>query len=106
MARTYQNVVDRARQPLKDAEKLRWPDAVLLGFANDGVLLLRQRRPDLFFGSYAALPGTEQGLNSPIPVGDEFLPPLADYVTARALVGDDEDSMQQQASSFFALWNG
>lgn len=106
MSRTYQQVIDRARTPLNDAEKVRWTDAALLGFANDGVLLLRRFRPDLFFGGYATLPGAEQALGTNIPVGDEFFPSLADYVTARALFGEDEDAVQAQAATFFKLWSG
>lgn len=106
MPRTFQNVVDRARTPLNDADKTRWSDAVLLGFANDGVLLLRQRRPDLFFGSYTSLPGAEQLISSNIPVGDEHFPALADYVTARALFGEDEEAVQAQAAVFHGLWGG
>lgn len=105
MARTYQNVIDRARLPLNDSDKTRWPDSTLLGYANDAVLLLRRFRPDLFFGQYASLPGSEQALGANIPVGDEFFPPLADYVTARALFGEDEDAVQAQAAAFFKLWS-
>ena len=106
MPRTFQQVIDRARTPLKDATKDRWPDALLMGYANDAILLLRQKRMDLFFGAYASLAGAEYIASNNIPVGDEFLPPIADYVTARVLYGEDESTVQEQAGSFFGLWNG
>jgi len=105
MARTAQAVIDRARTPLNDPGKLRWADALLLGYLNDAILLLRTKRPDLFYGNYATLPGAEIGLGANIPVGDEFLPNMADYVTARALFAEDEDAVQSQAASFFKLWS-
>jgi hypothetical protein len=61
----------------------------LLAFANDAVLILRQKRPDLFFGQFAALPGPKV-VGDFIPVADEYFTALTDYVVARAESQDDE----------------
>ena len=103
MSRTFQQVIDRARIPLNDADKVRYPDADLLAYANDAVLLLRQKRPDLFFGAWT-LPAGEYAAGLNIPVDDVYFPALADYVTGRAETRDDEESMQQRAQSFLTLF--
>jgi hypothetical protein len=95
MSRTYQNVADRARSTwLNDSAKTRWTDAELIALANDGVLLLRRQRPDLFFGSFSALPVSTEVTNgaTTLPVPDEFFVPLADFVAARAHGRDSEDA--------------
>jgi hypothetical protein len=103
--RTFQQVIDRARIPLNDADKTRYPDADLLAYANDAILLLRQKRPDLFFGSWT-LPVSEYLVGATLPVDDTFFPAICDYVTGRAEFRDDEDAMQQRAAAFLQLFGG
>ena len=103
MARTFQQACDRARIPLNDSAKDRYPDADLLAYANDAILLLRQKRPDLFFGGWT-IPPTEYGLGDALPVDDTFFPAVCDYMTGRAEFRDDEDAMQQRAQSFMQLF--
>jgi hypothetical protein len=105
MARTFQQVVDRGRVPLNDADKTRYPDADLLAYANDGLLLVRKARPDLFFGNWN-YQATEYALGTNIPIPDSYFVALADYVTARAEFRDDEDAMQQRAETFMKLFGG
>lgn len=105
MAFTLQQVLDRARKPLNDSSKVRYPDADLLEYANDAVRELRRRRPDLFFGQYAALPG-ELTSGQNLPVDDEFVSPVCDYIRARAEFKDDEASMREKAATFFKLFEG
>lgn len=105
MARTFQQVCDRARIPLNDADKTRYPDVDLLSYANDAVLLLRQKRPDLFFGSWT-VPAGEYVVSDPIPVSDLYFPAICDYVTGRAEFRDDEDAMQARAAAFLQLFGG
>lgn len=103
MSRTFQQTIDRARIPLNDDDKVRYTDAQLLSFANDAVLLLRQKRPDLFFGSWT-IPAGEYALGDQIPVDDRYFPALADYVTGRVEMRNDEDAMQQRAQAFLSLF--
>lgn len=103
MARTFQNAIDRARIPLNDDDKDRYTDVQLLSYANDAILILRQKRPDLFFGAWTPSP-TEYILSDNLPVDDRYFPAVADYVTARAETRDDEDAMQARAASFMTLF--
>lgn len=104
MAFTMQAVVDKGRYPLNDPAKVRYTDTALLGFANDAILLLRKKRPDLFLGAWAALPG-DLSLADPFPVPDEYVPSVADYISGRAELVDDEHANSGRAEklvqSFF-----
>lgn len=104
MAFTYQSVVDLARLPLNDVSKDRYSDATLLSFANHGMLTLAKRRPDLFFGQYAAMPDGEKILTDSFPLAAGYVQTVADYVTARAESIDDENMNTGRASAFMQLF--
>lgn len=106
MAFTFQNLVDRARVPLNDADKDRYTDAEMLNYAVDAYLILVRLRPDFFITRYGALPAYNTlVLDTNFPsVGDEYLPVIADYVTARAEFKDDESVIAERAQAFFALF--
>lgn len=105
MAYTMQNVVDKARVPLNDADKTRYSDADLLGHANDAELLLRSKRPDLFFGSFSTAISAK-ALADDFPLDDTLFPAVCDYVTARAETRNDESVIEQRAGLFFGLFKG
>jgi hypothetical protein len=98
MSYTMQNVVDKARVPLNDAAKDRYTDDALLGYANDAILVLRKRRPDLFLGRWAVLPNA-LALTDAFPVADEYVPIMADYVAGRAELVDDENVDNSRSSA-------
>lgn len=100
-----QAVLDSARKPLNDAAKTRWPDADLLEYANEAVKILWRERPDLFFGSFSALP-TDKTVSEAFPIGEEYLSAVRDYVVARAETRDDEEALQARAALFFQLFQG
>jgi hypothetical protein len=101
---TFQNLVDRARVPLNDSAKVRYTDAELLGYAVDAFLLLRRYRPDLFIGNWTLETWSTLTLGSTFPrAPDEYLPIIADYVTARAEFKDDEHVVAERAQAFYAL---
>ena len=100
---TMQTVIDLARIPLNDNGKVRYLDTVLLGYANSGIKLLRQKRPDIFFGKYGT-PVTDLALSDAFPIDDDYRQPIADYVTARAHSTEDEASLVAKAQSFFSLF--
>jgi hypothetical protein len=104
MAYTMQQIVDRARIPLNDADKDRYSDDDLLAFANEAVKVLRRERPDLFFGQYEALPA-DKALGDALPLDDEYAESVASYVTARAETVDDEHVNTGRARLFFELFN-
>jgi hypothetical protein len=107
MSYTMQNIVDRGRTPINDDDKVRFTDAALLVFAQDGILLLRNKRPDLFFGLFGTLSTTENlALDDTFPLNAEIVPALADYVTARAETKNDESVLTERAALFFNLVKG
>lgn len=95
MAYTMQDVVARARAPLLDASKLRYSDNDLLVYARDALALAFAKRPDLSLGnwsaSYSALT-----LDSAFPLSDRYVPIVADYVTGRAELVNDESSTPER----------
>lgn len=107
MAFTFQQLADRARIPLNDADKVRYPDSELLIYGTDAYLMLRRYRPDVFLETYTALPdysGLVLATSFP-SVGDEYLPIIADYITARAEFKDDEHVVAERAQAFFQLFH-
>lgn len=104
MAFTYQSVVDLARLPLNDEDKVRYSDAALLSYANHGMLAVVKRRPDLFVGQYASLPGGENVLSDAFPLPGAYVQTVADYVTARAEMADDEHANSGRALAFAQLF--
>ena len=104
MALTYQSVVDQARIPLNDADKVRYPDADLLSYANNGMLTLMKRRPDLFIGQFATLPTGQNVLTDAFSLGAEYVQTISDYVTARAEMGDDEHVDSGRAALYVQLF--
>jgi len=104
MPPTMQNVVDRARIPLNDDDKARATDDHLLAYLISGIEILRNKRPDLFFGSFAALPGEALVLGSTFPLPDELVPALQDYATARAELRSDEEAVMARAQAFSVLF--
>lgn len=104
MAFTYQSVVDLARIPLNDADKVRYSDATLLSFANHGMLTIAKRRPDLFIGQYANLPDGEKMLGDTFPLPAGYVQTVADYCTARAESIDDENMNNGRAAAFMQLF--
>ena len=105
MAFTFQQIADRARLPLNDSAKTRYPDAELLSYATDAYLLLRRYRPDIFLANWtlASWDAFALGDNFPL-VSDEYFPCITDYVTARAEFKDDEHVVAERAQAFFGLF--
>lgn len=107
MAVTVQNICDRARGFIKDEAKDRYPDddadpvkPNLKRFVNDAVIYLRARRPELFIGSFSALPDGTLTLGATVPLDDMVIPSLVDYVVARAEALDDEHTLDGRALAF------
>lgn len=89
MAYTVQQVVDHARIPLNDVDKARYSDATLLTYFNDAILLVRKMRTDLFLGRWLTLP-SNLALTDTFPIDEMYYPLVADYITGRAEVIEDE----------------
>lgn len=104
MAFTYQSVVDLGRVPLNDADKVRYSDEQLLMFANHGMLAIAKRRPDLFIGQYDSLPNGEAVLTDSFQLDPEYAQVVADYVTARAEMMDDEHANSGRGAAYVNLF--
>lgn len=103
MSFTLQQVVDLGRDPLNDADKIRYTDANLLSFATGALITLRDKRPDLFIGNWA-VDFTTLALGSTFPLPDPYAMAVAEYVTARAEMRDDEFVVSQRATLFMQLF--
>lgn len=100
MAFTYQTIVDLARIPLNDSAKVRYTDEQLLMFANHGMLDASKHRPDLFIGQFNNLPNGEALLADAFQLDPGYAQVIADYVTARAEMTDDEHADSGRAEVF------
>ena len=105
MTFTYPAVIDLARIPLNDEDKARYSDDTLLSLANQAVLQILKRRPDLFVGQFASLPDGERMLSDVFPVSAAYVQTVADYVTARAEMTDDEHASSGRAAVFAQLFS-
>jgi hypothetical protein len=88
---SVQDLLNRARIPLNDDAKGRWPDPELLAYLNEGLALVRKSRPDLFLGKLLDEIIVEIGDADPI-VPYTHHQSLVDYVTARAQMKDGDQS--------------
>lgn len=100
---TYQRLIDLARVPLNDEDDTRYSDEMLLAFANQGMVQLAKRRPDIFIGRYHLVPD-DALLTDTVELPAGYIQPLADYVTARAESTDDEHMNSGRAASFMQLF--
>jgi hypothetical protein len=107
MSFTFQTLIDRARVPLNDADKDRYTDAELLKYAVDAYLLLKRYRPDMFLADWTLADWSTFAVGTTFPKApDEYLPVIADYVTARAEFKDDEHVVAERAQAFYDLFVG
>lgn len=104
MPLSYQSIIDLARIPLNDEDKTRYSDQALLSFTNQGVLQILKHRPDLFIGEFNNLPDGERVLTDAFPLRPAYSQTVADYVTARAEMADDEHVSSGRAALFMQLF--
>lgn len=98
---TFQQIIDNAQVFLNDTAGTRYTDSQLLGYANEALKEIRRVRPDLFFGSYTTTLST-YGLSDTVPIGDEYLPYMTDYMIFRSEVRDDEYALDGRAAALFS----
>lgn len=91
MATTFQQVIDRARAKVNDADADRWTAAHALSDANTGILALLNLRPDIFFGALTTLnvDGTFAAADD-LPCDGRYALMLEDWLIHRAEFVDDE----------------
>ena len=101
MARTYSQVIERARRILQDedAANYRYTDQSLLDAVNDALLEVRRVRPDLFI-SVAFTPvdvPLGQEMSALIPIEDMYFQSLVYLTTGYQMLRDDEFSLDSRA---------
>lgn len=95
---TFQQIIDSARVDLQDADKLRYTDAQLMEYANDGLQEAYRYRPDFRLGQFTATVPTYVAANN-VPMPDRYQMLLKHYVVARSEIRDDEYSVDGRAAA-------
>lgn len=90
------SLLDRARLPLNDADKTRWPDTELLTYLNEAIGIVRKSRPDLFFATLLEEPVVALNTDD-VPVPYTHRQVLVDYVSARAQMKDGDETGSKAA---------
>lgn len=96
---TFQQIINSARVDLQDSEAVRYTNAELLEYANDGVQEAFRIRPDFRLGSFTA-PDQIYNLNDQVPLPSTYVMLLKQYVVARAEFRDDEYTLDGRAAVF------
>jgi hypothetical protein len=101
---TCQNVIDRARVPLNDADKTRYPDADLLSYLCDGVAEAYALRPDLRFGNFKTSAVTLFVTTDTFPLAAQHEVALQHYIVYRAETRDDENVNANREQKSFQMF--
>lgn len=96
MARTVQQVLDRAWEILQD-DGTRYPEAELCAHVVDAVQQVRSVRPDIFVGAYAAALPDTLTVAQALPIPDQFFASVSQYVAGMAELRDDEFAIDGRA---------
>lgn len=102
---TFQQIIDDARVVLNDqivdANTVpRYTESQLLGYARAALIDARRIRPDLFLANLtAAFP--QYTAQSDVPIPEEYMVPLVDYVVSRSELRDDEFAVDGRASVLY-----
>ena len=103
---TFQQIIDDARVLLNDVvvdqtTVPRYTEAQLLGYARAALVDARRMRPDLFLSNMTtAFPAYTA--SSTVPIAEEYIIPLIDYVAHRAELRDDEFAVEGRAAALFS----
>ncbi|NSX14951.1 hypothetical protein HTY52_12785 [Cupriavidus taiwanensis] len=100
---TVQQVIDRGRVPLNDADKVRHADADMLDWLNDGLAEIYMLRPDLRFGSYGT-PVARLALADTFPLSAAHEVAIKHYLVYRAEMKDDEAVNTNRATQAYKLF--
>lgn len=97
MARTYQNLIDEAREILQDTDEdaYRWSETHLLNTLNRGLQELGRIRPDAYYDTFTTddivVPEvTDATLGDTFPIPMMFYAALVMYIAGMAELIEDE----------------
>jgi hypothetical protein len=102
---TVGDYVTRARTLLQDLiPEYRYSDADLVEYLNEGILVSRHLRPDLWLGTFRASLPTYSSLSQATVVTIDPMVRMAFiyYMAGSAQLADQEDTNDQRASAFLS----
>jgi hypothetical protein len=103
VAKTYQSLINEAREILQDTEvPYRYADSILLNILNRGLQEVGRSRPDAYWDTFLTddivVPEvTDVTLGDTFPLAMQFFLPLVSFVVAWAEVLDDEFTVDGRA---------
>ena len=101
---TGTDVQSRVQDVLIDTSGVRWVDAQLLRWVNDGQRAIHKARPDSIYTSTSVVvkdvPTDAAALTETLDTRDSFLDVLSDYVLYRCFSVDSEDVAGMQRAGF------
>ena len=106
--RTVGDVLTSAYITLNDVGGVRYTQAQAVGYINDALQLMMNKRPDLFIGSYETgfTLFTAASTASVLPVDDKFFRPIVDYVIARCETMDADHVTSGRVATFAQFVEG
>lgn len=99
MSTTYQAVIDAARIPLNDSAKIRYPDAEMMTYLNDGLQVLFAMRPDLFSVTQNVL-CTAGFAKQTLPAGGVALVDIFSILNGRAITECDFKTLRTNRPTY------
>lgn len=98
------DIVSRARLVLNDADSVRWTDAELVNWINDGCRYIALRRPDacVVNGSLTCVAGSKQSIAGLTPPGLRLLDVVRATASGRALRLVDREVLDTQVPNWHA----
>lgn len=94
-----QRPVDLAYRVLNDDDRARYTIEDVTDFANQALIAVLNKRPDLFVGQYSALPNGQLALGDPFPLDARWVQPVADITVALAQTKDEEEVIAQRVDA-------
>lgn len=100
---TVQNLIDAVRPIINDEDATdanrRYPDAQMLVGFNDGMKLIRQLRPDLWYGTLGTA-YADLAVGATFPLSPEYELAIKRYLVHHAELKDDEYTLKGRAAAF------
>lgn len=99
---TVEDMMLQSRTLLQDTvTPYRYTDQDLINAINQGMLEMRRVRPDLFLGTFAALPSYSLGdTGATLAIDDQYKMTLMYYVVSIIQFRDEEETTDSRAAGF------
>lgn len=93
------SIISQVRTILQDVPGVRYSTADLLIGINDFIKIIRELRPDAFFGQYSTAISDIDATGA-IPIADKYSQAIRDYVVGFAMLREREDAAKATAANF------